>query len=244
MLNAFNNPGQVVMALPRPCDNKSDLIWFDVSSQLQHSNHMPKVKPLCRSLAFLSGQNLDTCTQELKHNPAHPESFRSKVPDIKATLQPNRWPLRQLHSTLYLCRCGQSRRAALISLHLHLCWRGSYRRFFPPRDFISPTTSDPQPPGADGSFEAPGARLLSLVLLQGNGKGQVPAETCWVVLISMSLIYCGFNLKRHSLLLRFMCDRFLWLESKRGARRVCQGGPEIGLNYAESSGCFVLSSNS
>ncbi|KAL1266502.1 hypothetical protein QQF64_002177 [Cirrhinus molitorella] len=106
--------------------------------------------PLERILeSWVSCQNLDTCTQELKHNPAHPESFMSK-----------------------------SRRATSAQYLTRPCWRGRYRRLFPPRDFITPTTAGPQPPGADRSFEAPGAWLLSLVLLQGNGTGQVPAETC------------------------------------------------------------------
>lgn len=128
-----------------------------------------------------------------------PRSWNSTPPTLRASCQRSQTSRRPYDPTVdpwdsFTLLCTFVTVASLEEqLHLSFwrrpCWRGRYRRLFPPRDFISPTTADPQPPGADGSFEAPGARLLSLVLLQGNGTGQVPAETCWVFLISMSLIY-------------------------------------------------------
>lgn len=169
----------------------------------------------------------------------------SKVTDIKGTLRPNCWPLGKLHSTLCLCHHGQSRRAALIcttsvslarevssslpTQGLHLT---KYRWPSPSwgrQELWSPWDSAPKPGFIAREWDGSGAcgDLLSHSYLYEP---------------NLHSSYCGLNLKCHSLLLRFTCDHFLKLESKRRARRVCRWGPEIGLNYAEGSeswGCWA-----
>ncbi len=192
----------------------------EVSSQLQHSTVGPKSSLFAILWLFF----------QVKIWTHAPRSWNTTLPTLRASGQRSQTSRQPYNPTVdpwdsFTLLCTFVAVASLEEQHWFVSPPSLLAKEvsspLPTQGLYLANYCDPQPPGADGSFEAPGARLLSLVLLQGNGTGQVPEESCWVVLISMSLIYTAATVSSATLCCWGSCVTVSSDWSLRGGQGEC-----------------------